>query len=119
MAKIFVTGPLPGLTPASFEEHDLYIHEGELSTEALYAQLADVDVLIAASTLSPDLGDADGLRRDHAGGRAGQMAGRSPYMQAVNFVGDESQIGQIVPCKLSAARQNSMTGEILAIKGAA
>ncbi|HAA54716.1 MAG TPA: D-glycerate dehydrogenase [Myxococcales bacterium] len=46
MAKIFVTGPLPGLTPASFEEHDLYIHEGELSTEALYAQLADVDVLI-------------------------------------------------------------------------
>jgi tRNA A37 methylthiotransferase MiaB len=47
------------------------------------------------------------------------MAGRSPYMQAVNFVGDQSQIGQIVLCKLSAARQNSMSGEIIAIKGAA
>ena len=56
---------------------------------------------------------------ERAGGRAGQMAGRSPYMQAVNFVGCESQIGQIVTCKLSAARQNSMTGEILEIKGAA
>ena len=56
---------------------------------------------------------------ERAGGQAGQMAGRSPYMQAVNFVGDESQIGQILPCKLCAARQNSMTGEILAIKGAA
>jgi hypothetical protein len=42
-----------------------------------------------------------------------------PYMQAVNFVGDQSQIGQIVLCKLSAARQNSMSGEIIAIKGAA
>ena len=56
---------------------------------------------------------------ERAGGRAGQMAGRSPYMQAVNFVGGGSKIGQIVPCKLSAAGQNSMTGEILAIKGAA
>ena len=56
---------------------------------------------------------------ERPGGRAGQMAGRSPYMQAVNFVGNESQIGQILPCKLSAAWQNSMTGELLAIKGAA
>ena len=56
---------------------------------------------------------------ERAGGRAGQMAGRSPYMQAVNYGGNESQIGQIVPCKLSAAGQKSMTGEILAIKGAA
>ena len=56
---------------------------------------------------------------ERTGGRAGQMAGRSPYMQAVNFIGDVSQIGQIVPCKLSAARQNSMTGDIVVIKGAA
>ena len=56
---------------------------------------------------------------ERAGGRDGQMAGRSPYMQAVNFIGTADQIGQIVPCRLSAARQNSMTGEIVNSKGAA
>ena len=56
---------------------------------------------------------------ERAGGRDGQMAGRSPYMQAVNFKGHADQIGQIVPCRLSAARQNSMTGEIVNLKGAA
>ncbi|NDA17870.1 MAG: tRNA (N6-isopentenyl adenosine(37)-C2)-methylthiotransferase MiaB [Alphaproteobacteria bacterium] len=56
---------------------------------------------------------------ERAGGRDGQMAGRSPYMQAVNFIGTADQIGQIVPCRLSVARQNSMTGEIVNLKGAA
>lgn len=56
---------------------------------------------------------------ERAGGRDGQMAGRSPYMQAVNFIGTADQIGQIVPCRLSAARQNSMTGQIVNLKGAA
>jgi tRNA-2-methylthio-N6-dimethylallyladenosine synthase len=56
---------------------------------------------------------------ERAGGRDGQMAGRSPYMQAVNFIGNPDQIGQIVPCRLSEARQNSMTGDIVNLKGAA
>ncbi len=56
---------------------------------------------------------------ERIGRRPGQMAGRSPYMQAVNFVGITTQIGQILRCKLSTARQNSMSGEIIAIKGAA
>ena len=56
---------------------------------------------------------------ERAGGRDGQMAGRSPYMQAVNFIGTPEQIGHIVPCRLSEARQNSMTGDIVNLKGAA
>ena len=56
---------------------------------------------------------------ERAGGRAGQMAGRSPYMQAINFVGTADQIGKILSCRLSAARQNSMSGEIIDLKGAA
>ncbi len=55
---------------------------------------------------------------ERAGGRDGQMAGRSPYMQAVNFIGSPDQIGQIVSCRLSEARQNSMTGDIVNLKGA-
>ena len=56
---------------------------------------------------------------ERAGGRAGQMAGRSPYMQAINFIGTADQIGKILPCRLSAARKNSMSGEIIDLKGAA
>ena len=56
---------------------------------------------------------------ERAGGRKGQMAGRSPYMQTVNFDGEADQVGQIVPCRLSLARQNSMMGEIVNMKGAA
>ena len=55
---------------------------------------------------------------ERIGGRSGQMAGRSPYMQTVNFVGNETHIGKILPLRLSAARQNSMNGEVTAIKGA-
>ncbi len=53
------------------------------------------------------------------GRRPGQLAGRSPYMQTVNFYGDITQIGQVLPCKLSVAHNKSMKGEIMAIKGAA
>ncbi len=56
---------------------------------------------------------------DRTGGRDGQMSGRSPYMQAVNFLGNVDQIGKILPCRLSVARQNSMSGEIVDLKGAA
>ena len=56
---------------------------------------------------------------ERAGGRDGQMAGRSPYMQAVNFIGSPDLVGQIVSCRLSQARQNSMTGDIVNLKGAA
>ncbi len=56
---------------------------------------------------------------ERIGGREGQMTGRSPYMQAVNFNGEVDQIGQIVSCRLSEARQNSMLGKIVDLKGAA
>ena len=49
---------------------------------------------------------------ERKGGRDGQMAGRSPYMQAVNLAGDESMIGSIVPCTITDARQNSVIGAV-------
>jgi tRNA-2-methylthio-N6-dimethylallyladenosine synthase len=53
---------------------------------------------------------------ERTGGRVGQMAGRSPYMQTVNFIGEANQIGQLVSCRLVAARRNSMEGEIVDLK---
>jgi tRNA-2-methylthio-N6-dimethylallyladenosine synthase len=56
---------------------------------------------------------------ERVGGRDGQMAGRSPFMQAVNFAGSEDQIGQIIACDIVEGRQNSVTAEITSMKGAA
>jgi len=53
------------------------------------------------------------------GGRAGQMAGRSPYMQAVNFQGSDDHLGQIVTCTITEAKQNSVSAVIDRLKGAA
>jgi tRNA-2-methylthio-N6-dimethylallyladenosine synthase len=56
---------------------------------------------------------------ERPGGREGQMAGRSPYMQAVNFQGNEDQIGDIVSCVITQAKQKSVSGELDNLKGAA
>ena len=50
---------------------------------------------------------------ERAGGRSGQVAGRSPYMQAVNMEGHESLVGRIVSCEVSEAKQNSIVGSVL------
>jgi tRNA-2-methylthio-N6-dimethylallyladenosine synthase len=56
---------------------------------------------------------------ERVGGRPGQMAGRSPYMQAVNFPGQEDQIGKIVSCVITEAKQKSVSGEVSDLKGIA
>jgi tRNA-2-methylthio-N6-dimethylallyladenosine synthase len=113
-AYSFKYSPRPG-TPAASSEN-------QVAEKVKAERLESLQQLLNAQQFAFNIateGQVVDVLVERAGGRAGQMAGRSPYMQAVNFVGDELQIGQIVPCKLSAARQNSMTGEILAIKGAA
>ena len=46
------------------------------------------------------------------GRNGGQIAGRSPYLQAVHCEGPESLIGQIVPTRIAAATRGSLTGEL-------
>ena len=113
-AYSFKYSPRPG-TPAA-------TGESQVAEEVKAERLESLQQLLNAQQYAFNKsteGHVVDILVERAGRQAGQMAGRSPYMQAVNFIGDASQIGKIVPCKLSAARQNSMTGQILAIKGAA
>ncbi len=48
------------------------------------------------------------------GRRAGQLAGRSPYLQAVHVESDESRIGEIVSVHITDAGANSLSGVIIA-----
>jgi tRNA-2-methylthio-N6-dimethylallyladenosine synthase len=45
------------------------------------------------------------------GRRPGQAHGRSPYAQAVHFLDDVARDGDIIPVRMIAATQNSLTGE--------
>ena len=113
-AYSFKYSPRPG-TPAA-------TGKGQVAEEVKAERLESLQQLLNAQQFAFNKateGQVVDILVERPGRQDGQMSGRSPYMQVVNFIGDASQIGKIVPCKLSAARQNSMTGEILAIKGAA
>jgi tRNA-2-methylthio-N6-dimethylallyladenosine synthase len=41
------------------------------------------------------------------------MAGKSPYLQAVQFESDRHRIGEIVTVRITQAGSNSLFGEVL------
>jgi tRNA-2-methylthio-N6-dimethylallyladenosine synthase len=47
---------------------------------------------------------------EKSGRHSGQIAGRSPYLQAVHLDGPEELICQIVPVEIIAAAPNSLLG---------
>ena len=49
---------------------------------------------------------------EKSGRDRGQIAGRSPYLQAVHCEGPQSLIGRIVPTRIVAATRGSLTGEL-------
>ena len=51
---------------------------------------------------------------DGPGKRAGQLAGRSPYMQAVHAEADAALLGAIHPVQIVAGHANSLSGRVLA-----
>ncbi|MGB2073890.1 MAG: TRAM domain-containing protein, partial [Henriciella sp.] len=53
------------------------------------------------------------------GRQAGQIHGRSPWLQAVHFDGDASLIGQIVKVDIVGASLNSLAGSSVAGKKSA
>ena len=51
---------------------------------------------------------------ERQGRRNGQLAGRSPYLQAVHADGPKTLIGQVAEVKIQAAGPNSLTGRLMA-----
>ncbi|HEY0205344.1 MAG TPA: tRNA (N6-isopentenyl adenosine(37)-C2)-methylthiotransferase MiaB [Acetobacteraceae bacterium] len=49
----------------------------------------------------------------HPGRRAGQIGGRTPWLQPVHAEGPEHLIGRIVPVRISEAHPNSLTGTLI------
>lgn len=50
---------------------------------------------------------------ERKGRHQGQILGKSPYMQSVHVQGASTVLGQILPVKIQAAANNSLTGELV------
>ncbi|MEC7210483.1 MAG: tRNA (N6-isopentenyl adenosine(37)-C2)-methylthiotransferase MiaB [Pseudomonadota bacterium] len=107
-AYSFKYSPRPG-TPAATSEDQV--------AEAVKAErLESLQQLLNAQQFAFNKateGQVVDILVERAGGRVGQMAGRSPYMQAVNMQGDVDLVGSVVSCDLIEARQNSVVGLVL------
>ena len=49
---------------------------------------------------------------EKTGRQAGQMTGRSPYLQPVHVIAPEEVIGRILPVRITAAHANSLSGTL-------
>ncbi len=82
----------------------------ELQAELIRQQIAFNESLVG--TVQPVLFDKPGRH-------PGQIGGRSPFLQAVHGLGPESLIGEMAQMRITAASQNSLTGELVGAKAEA
>jgi len=88
---------------------------GQLAEEVKAERLARLQALLEAQQQAfneAQVGRTVPVLFDKPGRRAGQIGGRSPYLQAVHCDGADNLIGQIAPVRIVAAARNSLTGEL-------
>jgi tRNA-2-methylthio-N6-dimethylallyladenosine synthase len=83
----------------------------EVKTERLYRLQALINVQAAAFHRSC-VGKVLPVLIERKGRNAGQVGGRSPYLQAVHIEGPESLIGSIVPVTITGVGKNSIEGKL-------
>ena len=90
---------------------------GQVPDEVKAERLARLQALLETQALAFN-GGQEGrvlpILFDKPGRRPGQIAGRSPYLQAVHCEGGEGLIGQIAPVKITSAGRASLAGDLAA-----
>jgi tRNA-2-methylthio-N6-dimethylallyladenosine synthase len=88
---------------------------GQVPDAVMTERLAELQDLLArqqhafnAATIGVELP----VLFEKRGRHLGQLAGRSPYLQAVHAQADERLIGALVPVRLTAVLTNSLAGEV-------
>src|SRR5215218_4877458 len=106
-AYSFKYSPRPG-TPAATMEDQIAPEVMDDRLSRLHARINSHQVAFNRSRI----GKETEVLIERKGRRAGQMIGRSPWLQSVHVETDAAP-GDIVPVVLAAAGPNSMTGEFL------
>ena len=107
-AYSFKYSPRPG-TPASLSEE-------QVPEDVKSERLQSLQQLISAQQFAfnqAKVGEVMDILIERPANRANQMAGRSPWMQAVHFSSDVGAIGDIVSLKITEAHQNSLSAELV------
>jgi tRNA-2-methylthio-N6-dimethylallyladenosine synthase len=105
----FKYSPRPG-TPAA--EMDEQVPE-EVKNERLYALQELIDSQQAAF-IESCIGRTFDVLFEKPGRKAGQIVGRSPYLQAVHVMASADHIGAIAPVTITATGANSLFGALAA-----
>jgi tRNA-2-methylthio-N6-dimethylallyladenosine synthase len=107
-AYSFKYSPRPG-TPAAMAEHQV--------PEAVKAErLAMLQSLLneqQAAFNRASEGKVMGVLLERPGRRAGQLVGRSPYMQAVHVPAPERFLGRVAAVRIEAGQPNSLAGSLV------
>jgi tRNA-2-methylthio-N6-dimethylallyladenosine synthase len=106
-AYSFKYSPRPGTPAAALEE--------QVPEDVKADRLETLQQLLNAQQLAfnkASEGQVMDVLIERRGGRPGQVAGRSPYMQAVNLEASEDLVGSIISCRVTEARQNSVVGVV-------
>jgi tRNA-2-methylthio-N6-dimethylallyladenosine synthase len=107
-AYSFKYSPRPGTPASSLGD--------QLSEEIKIDRLARLQRLLddlSTSFNASCVGKVFPVLFDRPGRRAGQLIGRSPYLQSVFAEADASMLGRIVPVEISAALPHSLAGRLI------
>jgi tRNA-2-methylthio-N6-dimethylallyladenosine synthase len=88
---------------------------GQVPDEVKAERLARLQALLEAQQQAfnaAQVGETLPVLFEKAGRKPGQVAGRSPYLQAVHCQGPQTLFGQIAPVRIQAATRSSLAGEI-------
>ncbi len=108
-AYSFKYSPRPG-TPAA----DM---ASQIANRVKAERLAMLQSLLSAQQTAfnqAQIGRTMPILLEKKGRKAGQLAGRSPYLQAVHVECDETRIGEIALTRITSAGANSLSGVIIA-----
>jgi tRNA-2-methylthio-N6-dimethylallyladenosine synthase len=87
---------------------------GQIAGEVKAERLARLQALLDAQQQAfnaAQIGRVLPVLMEKPGRHPGQIAGRSPYLQAVHCEGDAASIGRILPVRIAAAAKISLAGE--------
>ena len=89
---------------------------GQVATEVMDERLQRLNALLQEQQEAFNrsvVGRTAPVLIEKAGRHAGQIGGRSPWLQPVHIDGPERLIGQIVPVRIDSATRNSLSGSLV------
>ncbi|MEE2746060.1 MAG: tRNA (N6-isopentenyl adenosine(37)-C2)-methylthiotransferase MiaB [Pseudomonadota bacterium] len=89
--------------------------EDQVPTQVKNERLAEIQTLLASNQEKFNnacIGSSMSVLLDRPGRKPGQLAGRSPFMQAVHVIAPDSEVGKVVRLKVDDAFVHSLTGTV-------